>query len=296
MNCEDVEPLIDLLAAGECDLPTREMVESHLGQCNACAASFAEAVRVQNLLELHLKQDGLERLQRRIEEESKPRRTTPSVYRFVQRFSAAAALVLIVAGLIWWFPRGIQHAEPEFALLVRAGKAQVMVPQKLEKLQVKDAEAMIMMPAIARGGPSFREKLLEAQRNGKLPLPPEVPLEITLVNNGKRSIDVQLGDANAKLTLDGLDKNVIRMPAPNAEVPEPLRAKSVRLSPGEKHVVSIERLITGSPGQLEYVYLAEAGRYSFTPSLQFTADGRPVTVSGASIHVQVHELPEKTPK
>ena len=67
ITCQEVQEQLDLLAAGECDRPTQEALESHLQQCQACAATYAESRRVLGLLDLHLRQDGLERLQQRIE-------------------------------------------------------------------------------------------------------------------------------------------------------------------------------------------------------------------------------------
>jgi hypothetical protein len=133
----------------------------------------------------------------------------------------------------------------------------------------------------------LRRDLLQAQRQGKLPPPPAVSLELVLVNSGNRSVQVRLGDAAPTLSLAIKGDGVVRMPAPDAATPRFLQRQTLHLGPGERHVVSIDRLIAGSRDKLEYVYLTEPGDHMLTAQLRFTADGRLVTVTGTPVRIKI---------
>ncbi len=294
MTCQEVEVLLDLVAADACDPLTREAVASHLRQCDACAASYAESQRVQALLDLHLNKDGVERLQQRIEKEAQPRGKKRVFMPILRRASLVAAVILLAVGLIWWLPRQPTETTPEFALLVRAGKFEI-VPQAPAKLDFKNAEAVILLQAVARAGNTLRNELMQAERDGKLPLPPAVQLELALVNRGKRPVEVRLGDAEAKLTLDLAGDGVIRLAAPGAEIPETLRAQTLQLEPEKQLALPMDRLVAGTPDKLEYIYLTEPGEFKLTPSLRLTADGKSMTVTGETVQIKVRNRPGDSP-
>jgi Putative zinc-finger len=299
ITCQEVQEQLDLLAAGECDRPTQEALESHLQQCQACAATYAESRRVLGLLDLHLRQDGLERLQQRIEEEAQPRRKRRSFTPLIGGFSLVAALILIAVGLIWWLPKegnDRKGAGPEFALLVRAGQAKLEIAPPLPAPRnAKDPEAVAVMALAERDGVALRRELLQAQRGGKLPLPPAVALELVLVNTGKHAVEVRLGDAAAHLSLELAGDGVLRIAAPDADTPEPLREQTLQLEPGKELILRIDRLVAGSPGKLEYIYLTEPGEFMLTPRLQLTAAGLPATVTGKAKRIQVGNQPAVLP-
>jgi hypothetical protein len=290
MTCQEVQDQIDLLAAGACDPPTRAALEGHLQQCPACAAGYAESQRVLGLLDLHFGQAGVERLQQRIAEEARPRKKrifTP----FVGRAALVAAVFLVALGLNWWIPKGDRDQkgpEPQFALLVHAGKPRLKDdPQPPAPLTANGAEAVAVVPLAVRSGDAFRRELSQAQRDGKLPLPPEVFLELLLVNTGTRPVEVRLGDTAAELSLELPDDGVIHIPAPAGEKPDFLRPQTLQLAPGKQQAIHIDRLIAGSSGKLEYIYLTEPGEYLLTARLTLTADGRVVTVTGEKVRIKV---------
>jgi hypothetical protein len=305
MTCEEVQEQLDLLAAGECDPPTKDALEQHLGVCPACSASYAQSQRLLGLLDLHWNDQGVERLRQRIEQQARPahqksgsqtqfgnqRRVRP----FIHRSVAVAALFLIAVGLMLWAPiwdTDRRGSGPALALLVHARK-EIQAPE-LDKHQelVKGhaAQKVMVIPLAARGGAAFRRELDQAQRDGRLPLPSEISLELVLVNTGKRPVEVRLGDETPTLSLELTGDGVVRMSAPKAqkqEEPDFLRTQALQLEPGKKHIFHIDRLIAGSRGNLEYIYLTEPGEYTLTASLRLTADGHVVTVTGTPLRIKV---------
>jgi len=288
MTCQQVEEQLDLLAAGACDPPVRAALETHLAQCPTCAAHYAESQRTLGLLDLHFQPDGLERLQQRIEEEARLRPKTRIFTPLVRSIALVAAVLLIAVGLIWWLPKedpDRKDTEPQFALLVQAGKTRQKVD--VPALVMEKSAAVAVVPLAARSGDALREDLRKAQRDGKLPLPPEIELELVLVNSGQHAVEVRLGDERAELSLDVQGNGVVRSAAPKAEMPAVLRPHTLLLQAGKQHVFQIDRLVAGTPGKVEYIYLTEPGEYKLTARLRLTADGRPLNVTGATVRIKV---------
>jgi hypothetical protein len=321
MTCEEVQEQLDLLAAGECDPPTKDALEQHLGACPACSASYAQSQRLLGLLDLHWNDQAVERLRQRIEQQARPahqksgsqaqlgnqsrnqlgnqsriqfgnqRRVRP----FIRQAVAVAALFLIAVGLMLWAPiwdTDRKGSEPALALLVHARKEiQAPEPDKHQELVKGHAAEKVAIIALgSRGGAMFRRELDQAQRAGKLPLPPEISLELVLVNTGKRPVEVRLGEETPTLSLELTGDGVVRMSAPKAQKPEEpdfLRTQALQLEPGKKHILHIDRLIAGSRGNLEYIYLTEPGEYTLTATLRLTADGNVVTVTGTPVRIKV---------
>jgi hypothetical protein len=282
MSCAEVQEQLDLLAADACEPATRTALEDHLRTCSTCAARFAESQRLLGLLDVHFGEKGLKRLQARIAEQGRPRRRL--LKPFVRGILAAAALVLIAVGLAWWLPNwnGDNDAEPSFALVVQKRTARI-VPggDKLPELP-KDK---LMEVLAARGGKQLREELAQAQRDGKLPPPPAVALDLVLTNTGQHPVEVKLGEATPMLEIDLPGDAVVRVPAPTAAEPDFLRPLSFRLEPGQEHAIHIDRLVAGSPGKLEYIYVTEPGAYTLTARIRFLVEGKTVTVAGPPVRL-----------
>src|SRR5438105_1219339 len=104
LTCEEVQQQLDLLAAGECDPTAREALEHHLQHCPTCAAGYAESQRLLGMVDLHWNQRGLERLRQRIDQHALCHRKLRLFTPFVRGAVAAAAMLLIAVGLIWWRP------------------------------------------------------------------------------------------------------------------------------------------------------------------------------------------------
>ena len=288
MTCEQAREQIDLLAAGECDPPTRAAVEQHLSGCAACAADYAESHRLLALLDQHWSEAGIERLRRRIDAEARPVRRLRLFSPLVRRSLAAAAVILIAAGLVTWLPNwdGSKTAEPQLALLVRPGEApfrfEEIAPAKV-RANPPPAEALTLK---AQALKALEADLVEAQREGKLPMPPLVSVDLALVNRDKKPIELTIGDLEPTLAMELEGANVVRIAATSAEPPAYLRRQSVHLEPGKQFALHIDRLIAGSPGKLEYIYLTEPGDYTLTVQLRVRIDKRVVTVTGDPVRIK----------
>jgi hypothetical protein len=290
MTCAQMQEQLDLLAADACDPPTRAALESHLAGCPACAARFAESQRLIGLLDLKWNEQAIKRLERRIEQQSRPPRRI--VFLFVRRAAAVAALVLIAIGLILWLPSWTGDPKPHelaFALLVqtRRGPPAPGSDKIPDQLKGDKLEALTVKALAARGGKETREDLIKAQRDGKLPLPQAIALDLALVNTGDRAAEVRLGDATPTLELDLPGDSVVRLAAPGAEDPEYLRPQTFQLAPGKSHVLHINRLIAGSPGKLEYIYVTERGDYTLTARVRLTVEGKVIPVPGPAVRIRV---------
>ena len=186
-------------------------------------------------------------------------------------------------GLIWWLPKrqpNVSEPELQLTLLVRddeqARKAgPPIVVRSLPEL------------AIGKTAAAFRQDLLQAQRDGKLPLPPAIPLALALQNTGDRNVEVQLGDAASELSLDVQGEGVVRIPVEAGTEPEFLQPRTLQLAPGERFEFHMDRLIAGSHGNLEYIYMTAPGDYTLSARLRVTAGGKSVTVGSEAIRVRV---------
>jgi hypothetical protein len=297
MTCHDVEEQLDLLAADECDRPTRSAVERHLEQCAACAARYAESRRLVGLLDLNWDAAGPERVRRRIEREERPVWRRPVVLSFARQAASLAALLLVTFGLALLVPRSpTEEGGPALRLSARVVRDDGP-GFKLEMVKTVRAPAdMARVPGTAdlvtltlprgQSGEEFRTQLLHARSDGKLPSPPAVPIALELNNDSSRFLQVRLGDAATRLTLDVRGKGVVRVPAVGVAEPAFLRPRALRLEPGQHEVLHVDRLIAGSRGRLEYIYLTEPGEYTMTAHLRVTAGGTVATVTSPEIRIK----------
>jgi hypothetical protein len=291
LTCEQVEEQLDLLAAGECDRPTRRAVEAHLESCPACTASCAESQRIQGMLDLHWNEAGRqEQLRRRIDEADRAaRRPRPRVLPFVNRVASLAALLLVTFGLALMLPNWKEPAPGGgLALLVKGDGVQKVRggPAVGPEHALADAatarfakkEVVLALPEAERGEEA-RHRLRNLQSKGELPPPPPVGLELELKNTGVRPLEVRLGGDESDLSLDVKGPGVLRLPAPSREAPPLLRPQTLRLAPGASHLLPLERLIAGSRGHVEYVYLTEPGEYPLTVRLPVKVNGEPAELT-----------------
>jgi hypothetical protein len=298
LRCHEAQERLDLLAADACDPAVRAALERHLHECPACAATHGESRRLVGLLDLRWNEAAIARLQRRIELEARPVRRLRLFSPAARRVLAAAAMFLVTIGLMWSVPKGDQErggAEQQFALLVQSGKQAAEIDQQPARgkdfppalLKGNEAEAMIVKAPGQRTGNEFRSELKQAQREGKLPPPSPVSLELALVNKSQRPMEIRIGEATPILSLDVQGEGVVRLSAPGAEPPDFLRPRLLRLEPGESSAFHVDRLIEGSPGALEYIYMTEPGEYLVTARLRLLARGQIVTVTGRPARIWV---------
>jgi hypothetical protein len=294
MSCAEVQEQLDLLAAGACDPATRALLERHMQNCPPCAARYAESQRLLGLLDLHWNQAAVARLQRRIEQQARPQRRLRFVPAFVRGYVAAAAVLLMAVGLVWWlgWPNlDGSRSGPQIALVVHANESLRLPAVVPGRAFSKNVEAMPAKPLAAKSGDALRRELLEAQREGKLPPPPAVALRLTLVNNSKRVMEVRVGDADPMLSLEIEGEGVLRVPVPEGQAMGFLQPETRLLEPGQQHDIFIGRLVAGSPGKVEYIYLTEPGEYRVTVRLRVTVDGRESTLMGGPVPIHVQNGP-----
>jgi hypothetical protein len=299
MSCHDVEEQLDLLAAGECDRATRLAVEGHLGGCPTCAASYAESQRLLGLLNLNWNEGGSARLRENIEREERRRQQRRSLLPFARRAAALAALFLLTVGLMWMRPKWqpyVNEPELQLSLVAREGGPEAKMSPAIAVRTTRElpappkgsgTEAMAMPTAVGQTGEAFRRELLQAQRDGKLPLPPAIPLTLTLKNTSEHPVDVRLGDSTSELSVDLRGQGVLRIPAVGVAEPEFFHSQVFQLAPGDQLVFRIDRLIAGARGRLEYIYLTEPGEYTLTATLRLTAGGAVVTLESDTIRLKV---------
>jgi hypothetical protein len=291
LTCAEVEGQLDLLAAGECDRHVQQQIERHLAHCPACTARHAQSQHLIGLLDLEVDRLRLGRLRQRIEQEQR-RQQRSRVLPFVGRFASAAALLLMTLAVSAPWPVREPGADaPAIQLATQAvvpGEAIKMVPVRAgpggrERTNVVEAH----LPADQVRGAAARQKLLELQREGRLPPPTAAPLELRLKNTGNRPLEFRLGDGAARLELDVHGKGVVRLPAPGAAEPDVLRPHAFWLAAGAERVFRLERLIAGRPGQVEYLYLVEPGAYTVTVRWRLTLGGRVTALTGKPASVEV---------
>jgi anti-sigma factor RsiW len=298
LTCHDVEQQLDLLAADECDRPTRSAVEQHLEACPACAARYTESRRLIGLLDLHWDAAGPEHVRRRIERGERQAQRGPVILIFVRQTMSLAALLLVTFGLGLLAPRGgTDESRPALHLsaqVVRedgpAYKPETLMIERVpaDVARVKTAnEVMTLQMAHGQIGAAFRDELLRARLQGKLPSPPAVPIALDLKNDSARPLSIRLGDAATRLTVEVHGPGVLRVPATGAAEPEFLRRRVILLGPGEHEALHIDRLVSGSRDGLEYIYLTEPGEYTLTASLRVTAGGTIATVVSPEVRVKV---------
>jgi hypothetical protein len=300
ITCQQVEEHLDLLAAHECDRPTRRAVEQHLETCAACAASYAASEWLQGLLELHWNEaDRLERLHRRLDEaDRQTRQPRRLAIPWMKRVGSLAALVLVTWGLTLLLPSGNdQPAGNELALAAAFSRENDMVK---EAIRIGPAVAKVEVPpgqVAERGfrltlpddqrGPAYQAQLRRWQREGKLHPPPPFGLELKLTNHSSRPLDVQLGD-DTELRLDVQGPGVLRLQAPPGEKPNFLRPQPWRtLAPGQQRSLLLERLTEGSRRHLEYIYLTESGDYTLTIHLRALVNREPAWLTGGVLRLKV---------
>jgi hypothetical protein len=298
MTCHEVEPQLDLLAAGECDPRIEQALERHLAGCVACAASYAESQRLLGMLDLHWDTAGPQRLRERIEAETRRRRRPPVVLPFARQALALAAMLLLMLGLGWLLPRWQTEdgaSTLQLAVLVVPDghrNVEVLAPAHgrdtvAAKVEKSQPEVVLALPA--QIGVAFRRKLQQADAAGDLPLPPELAVALALENTGRRPVRIGPGDVVEELSLTVRGEGVVRIQAPAAPEPEWLHLPPRVVAPGGRYVVPIKRLISGARGRVEYIYLTEPGRYTLTAHLELTIGGTMQTLQSGAIHIRVTE-------
>ena len=55
----------------------------------------------------------------------------------------------------------------------------------------------------------------------------------------------------------------------------------------ELFLLEIDRLVAGSPGKLEYIYLTEPGEYTVRVTMRLSANGESISVTSQTVRVRV---------
>jgi hypothetical protein len=302
LGCPEVEALIDLYAAHECDSTDSKAVRAHLTACAACQHKLDESRRLLTLLDIHHRaDDALARLHQRIEAEARPQ-SRPVILRFrsgVQRFAAVAALLLVTFGL--WLglgpiasPPAGQYADSTFGLesklVVLASRSAAAVPAHVGVMKVtppptqkrtETAPAVkstleVVHPDLAgKSLIAWKHDIEAGQKTGHLPLSPQIPLEVNLHNPGPRTLVVAFApddphDEGLALgwRLDVHGPGVLRSPVTDRPTPRPA---AVKVPPGGTKAFKLERLEETLSGRLNFVYLTVPGDYLLKVTLRVLA-------------------------
>jgi hypothetical protein len=318
LSCPEVEALIELYAAHECDSAESQSIRAHLTTCASCQDKLAEARRVLTHLDLHYRADAaLAHLHRRIEAEAHPHR--PTIRRLwpgTQRFAAVAALMLVTVGL--WLGLGPVASPPtgsgtratfglQSNLVVLATRS---APQHVGAMEVnpppkpKPATKFTMEVVQADlGGKSlslWKRDIEAGEKTGYLPLPPRVPLEMILRNPGSRTLVVVFTsddtDSDEPLLgwrLDVRGPGVVRLPVKDRSVP---RMTAVKVPPTGTKAFKLERLEESLDGRTNFVYLTTPGDYLLKVSLRVLAwpeganeQRQVVTLTGGPVLLRVED-------
>jgi hypothetical protein len=292
LTCQQVEEQLDLLAAGECDRPTRHAVEHHLETCAACSASYAESRHLQGMLDLHWNEEAaIQRLRQRIEvTERESRRPRLLKWPFLNRAVGLAALLLLTFGLALMLPRGVEvRPGGELAMAVLQSSRDGMT-RDVAKAEALVAPAPGGVEAVAAKSDARKFTLtLPKVRDGNLPPLPALPLEIELMNNGARPLTVEVGGEDAELRLDVQGPGVVRRPAPPEEEAAFLPKQTLGIAPGASRTLRLERLVEGTHKHISYVYLTKPGEYTLTIQLWVRVDGKSEKLTGGPVHLTVRE-------
>jgi hypothetical protein len=292
-HCPEVEALIELYAAHECDSADSKWIRAHLTTCASCQDKLAEARRLMTLLDLHHRADAaLAQLHQRIEAEAQPHR--PVIRRLwpsTQRLAAMAALLLVTVGL--WLGLGPVALPPAgsgaparfglqsdlVVLASRAAFAHAGAMEAKPPSTPKPAAKFAMDVAQADlGGKSlslWKRDIDAGERTGQLPLPPRIPLEVVLRNPGPRTLIVAFANKDVVdkqpvlgWRLDVRGPGVVRLPVKDRAAP---RRPAVKVSPGEAKAFRLERLEESLDGRVNFVYLTAPGDYLLKVSLRVLA-------------------------
>jgi hypothetical protein len=256
LNCAEVEALVDLLAAGECDAAVGKAVRTHLAGCPACAARAARAREVVGLLDLHYRQDAaLARLRAKVQREA----AAPRLLRFpgvVQRWAGIAALVLVTFGLGLSLAPAPRPGEGPGELLAVRGE-----------LEPPPAPPAVRGHALSRAkeGAAFAarmKKVEKPKRGSDLPLPPRVGVRVLVRNPGRRALHVEV--LGWSLAMQG--PGVVRAPAPGP-APGTISRERVTIPPGKSEAIRLGRLAERIGGRWYYLYPTAPGDYALKVAL-----------------------------
>jgi hypothetical protein len=265
LNCPDVEARLDLYAADECDPAEAEAIRRHLARCPRCTAVCDEARQFVGLLDLRLQEpERLRRLEARIEAEAEPRRRVLRFPSGLRRAAALAAMLLLNVALAGWLMPGLALVEGDGGLVVA-----------LHQEKARGGPEAVFPPAadgaraVAKGAPEeFRQQLAEAKATGRVPPAPAVDLKLELRNTSARPMRVWVSGPRTELRLDLRGPGAVSAPAKDVAEAEP---EAVTLRPGGTHVIKIDRLTDGRPGERRSWYWTEPGDYTVTAHFTTTA-------------------------
>jgi hypothetical protein len=284
LTCSAVEDLLDLYAVDECDSSVKKDIRAHLVECTSCRHRLEEARQLVGLLDLHHRAEaGLARLKRSLQKEAPRRSAVILPWPHAQRLAAVAALLLVVLGLGLILP-GLSPspARPPRLVLALASSLEQANPAHAALTRKAVPAAKAFGPLSPKGVIDLEGRTaaelgfaLEHKKEGELPLPPRVSLELTLSNPGPEAVVVQFDRADVQLDLRGPE---VRREKAN----EARRAKpDQRMIPPEGNTsVVLNRLVSRSRGEVVYLYPTLPGDYTLTAHIRVPVwrEGEPQNV------------------
>jgi hypothetical protein len=306
LTCAEVEELLDLFAADECDPLTGQAIRAHDASCPRCTARLAQAREFAGLLDLQYRHDdALARLQARIQREVDSR---PRLLRFpapLRRFASLAALVLVTFGLGLWLAPAPGPSEGQGEPVVVSAELAV-VPQarafpehRVKAMRAGPEQAKEFGPKrdqtarvdLEGKSPAQWQRQVEA---GQLPPPPRIPVQLTIRNPGSKTLHVDGQTRRFVCLLDLRGPAVLRRSQERGPF-TPLG--HLTLPPGGAVPWRLERLWgVDQHNRREYLYPTAPGDYSLRVTLRVSTweEGqpqrwRPVILKAGPIALRVEE-------
>lgn len=278
LECLQIDDLLDLYAAGECDPAGRDAVARHVAGCPRCEAELARARAAAGLLDLHFRaEDGLARLERRLRQQVRlpsPARPRADALR---PLLSLAAMLLVTLGLGLALSR-VPAPDPESGSLLvaleAAAQRALMAPAavRAQEMAVPAAKSPPVLDVDLEGkSPAQWEGLIrDGAQADRLPPPPRTDLRLVLRNPGREPLHVDVGGKGFECRLDLAGPRYLRLlagPGARSLVPR----MRLTIPPGGEASIPWPRLIAVEEGRAEYLYPLTAGEYRLTVALRVLA-------------------------
>lgn len=265
-TCEDVAPLIDLFAAGECGPGEEKAVRAHVPACPACRAALDEARQLQGLLDIQFGQPAaLEWLSKKLKAD--PRRGGASVPWLLplRQFAAVAALLLVAMGLALFLPSAV----PQAPVMLQMGlyEPPEESPRRPGPPPPGPPPGVIEMARDSLGP----EAMAMAKRTGKWPLPPRANLGVVVSNRGRTPIELKLGGSGFLCEVELSGPGQVRRHEVDRAKYVPFRPRTEKIAPGKSLKLRIGRLASQRGQRVWYLYPTAPGEYEARVRLEAEA-------------------------
>jgi hypothetical protein len=279
LECAQIEELLDLCAAGECDDAGKEAVARHVAGCPRCEAELSRARAVAGLLDLHFRRDdGLARLERRLRQQV---RLPAAAWRRVSGLRpllSLAAMLLLSLGLglgLTPFRTNAPHPGPTLLALEASKEHALALPAAVRghemAVPIAKKPSALDLDLEGKSPAQWERALRDGVKADRLPLPPRVPLRLVVRNFGRGPLHVEVGGKGFACRLDLSGPRYLRLLAgADARSLVPRMGLTI-IPPGREVAIPWGRLIAVEDGRVEYLYPLAPGEYRLTVALRVLA-------------------------